>query len=193
MTSRTVALYGRAAVFLVAFCLAAPGIIHAGDGPDDGAAARIDNFARVNAAYYRGGEPDPQDYAGLAALGIKTVIDLRSDDGNPHAKRLAEESGLQYVAIPMTTRVPPTALEVDTFLRTVTDAGRQPVYVHCVGGRHRTGVMTAVYRMTQDKWDADQAFTEMKRYKYGPDFLHPEFKRFVYAWTPVSIGGSVTP
>ncbi len=42
--------------------------------------------------------------------------------------------------------------------------------------------MTAVYRMTQDGWSADQAFKEMKQYKYGADFLHPEFKKFVYAY-----------
>ena len=24
----------------------------------------------------------------------------------------------------------------------------------------------------------------MKHYKFGPDFLHPEFKRFVYAYSP---------
>ncbi len=56
----------------------------------------------------------------------------------------------------------------------------QPVYVHCVGGRHRTGVMTAVYRMTKRRLSGEQAFREMKQFKYGPDFLHPEFKRFVY-------------
>jgi protein tyrosine/serine phosphatase len=56
------------------------------------------------------------------------------------------------------------------------------VYVHCVGGRHRTGVMTAVYRMIQDRWTADQAFQEMERYKFGADFLHPEFKKFVYGF-----------
>ena len=54
------------------------------------------------------------------------------------------------------------------------------MYVHCVGGKHRTGVMTAVYRMAQEGWTSDQAFKEMKRYKYGADFLHPEFKKFVY-------------
>ena len=42
--------------------------------------------------------------------------------------------------------------------------------------------MTAVYRMTRDGWGADQAFKEMKQYKFGSDFLHPEFKRFVYAF-----------
>jgi hypothetical protein len=42
--------------------------------------------------------------------------------------------------------------------------------------------MTAVYRMTQDGWTADQAFKEMKEYDFGPAFLHPEFKRFVYEY-----------
>jgi hypothetical protein len=40
--------------------------------------------------------------------------------------------------------------------------------------------MTAVYRMTQEGWTAAQAFAEMKQYKFGADFLHPEFKQFVY-------------
>ena len=40
--------------------------------------------------------------------------------------------------------------EIAAFLNIVNDPASQPVYVHCVGGRHRTGVMTAVYRMTHD-------------------------------------------
>ena len=66
------------------------------------------------------------------------------------------------------------------FLKVVNDPKNQPVYVHCVGGRHRTGVMTAIYRMTIDKWTSDQAFNEMKQYKFGSAFLHPEFKAFVF-------------
>src|SRR5436190_4622643 len=37
---------------------------------------RIDNFGRINDNYYRGAQPDDQDYADLAAFGVKTVIDL---------------------------------------------------------------------------------------------------------------------
>ena len=34
--------------------------------------------------------------------------------------------------------------------------------------------------MMKDGISGAEAFTEMKRFKYGPDFLHSEFKRFVY-------------
>jgi protein tyrosine/serine phosphatase len=84
----------------------------------------------------------------------------------------------------MTTHEPPSSTTIDQFLKIVNDPANQPVYVHCVGGRHRTGVMTAVYRMTQEGWSADQAFQEMKRFKFGADFLHPEFKTFVYGYHP---------
>ena len=89
---------------------------------------------------------------------------------------------MRYVQIPMSTRKAPTAQQLETFLSVVNDPASQPVYVHCVGGRHRTGVMTAVYRMIKDGISGAEAFTEMKRFKYGPDFLHPEFKKFVYGY-----------
>ena len=48
----------------------------------DLSAIRIDNFGRVNANYYRGAQPTGGDYGDLAALGIRTVIDLTSDDND---------------------------------------------------------------------------------------------------------------
>jgi hypothetical protein len=43
---------------------------------------RIDNFGRVNDQYYRGAHPKGHDYADLAALGIKTLIDLTDGDAD---------------------------------------------------------------------------------------------------------------
>jgi tyrosine-protein phosphatase SIW14 len=143
---------------------------------------RIDNFGRINSNYYRGAQPKGRDYADLVSLGVKMLINLTSDDADMTEKAMADRAGLKYVQIPMTTHEPPTAEQLAEFLTIVNDPANQPVYVHCVGGRHRTGVMTAGYRMTQDGWNADQAFAEMKQYKFGADFLHSEFKEFVYGY-----------
>ena len=146
---------------------------------------RIYNFAKVNDDYYRGGQPMGEDYADLAAIGVKTVINLtNSNDGQAEEKAKVEQYGMRYLHIPMSTRKPPTAEEIATFLAAVDDEG--DVYVHCVGGRHRTGVMTGVYRMTRDGLTGEQAFKEMKKHKYGPDFLHPEFKKFIHNYKPVT-------
>ena len=142
---------------------------------------RIGNFGQINANYFRGEQPDGRDYADLAAIGIKTVIDLQAD-GDSNEQRLVETNGMKFYRFPMTTHVPPTPQQITKFLEIVNDPAQQPVYVHCKGGKHRTGVMTAVYRMEQNGWTADRAFSEMKRYKFGADFLHSEFKHFVYGY-----------
>src|SRR5690348_950350 len=108
---------------------------------------RIDNFGRINDNYYRGAQPKGHDFADLAALGVKTVIDL-TKDGRDDEQDMVERFGMKFYRIPMTTSDRPSDAAVSRFLKLVTDPARQPVYVHCQGGRHRTGVMTAVYRMT---------------------------------------------
>jgi tyrosine-protein phosphatase SIW14 len=142
---------------------------------------RIDNFGRINANYYRGAQPQGRDYADLAAVGVKTVIDLTAE-GDASEPGLVKNAGMAFHRIPMTTHETPSEEKLAQFLELVNDPANQPVYVHCQGGRHRTGVMTAVYRMTADAWTPDRAFSEMKDYKFGADFLHPEFKHFVYAY-----------
>ena len=177
------------AAFVITAAIAAPAFADEPKGSSSNAAAaetavRIDNFGRINEHYYRGALPDAQDLADLARLGVKTTIDLTNGDGDSREQQLAEAAGIKFVKIAMNTRVVPTLEQIQTFLSIVNDPANQPVYVHCVGGKHRTGVMTAIYRMVQDSWTPAQAFKEMKTYEFGADFLHPEFKKFVHAFTP---------
>ena len=142
-------------------------------------AVGIDNFGQINAHYFRGAQPKGQDFAALARLGVKMVIDL-AREGDVNERANAEREGMKFIRIPMTTEDRPAQDVIEKFLALVNDPANQPVYVHCMGGRHRTGAMTAVYRMTQDGWNAERAFAEMKQYKFGADFLHPALKSFVF-------------
>ena len=185
------------AVLVLALSLGPAAAYDAAAAPHSSTAAvasiHIDNFGRIDSTYYRGAQPVGHDYADLAALGMKTVVNLTSDDASADEKTLTEGAGMTYFQIPMTTRVPPTTAQLTEFLGIVNDPARQPVYVHCVGGRHRTGVMTAAYRITHDGWSAEQAFKEMKDYKFGADFLHPEFKQFVYGYRPDTLRAAAAP
>lgn len=143
----------------------------------------IENFAKVDEHYYRGSQPDQEQFAELKRLGIKTVIDLRGD------YKKAEESwvrdlGMNFFRIPLKTRVAATAEQTTYFLDLVNDPANWPVYVHCKGGRHRTGAMTGIYRITHDGWTADQVWEEMKKYDFesglfgGPSAQ----KRYVFSF-----------
>jgi len=175
-----------------------PGVLTAAGPRSARDAITIENFGEVSPMYFRGAQPEGADYVALAAFGVKTVIDLQRD-GDASEKQRVENAGMTFHRIPMTTHTPPTAQQLAEFLALVNDPANQPVYVHCAGGRHRTGVMTAVYRMTEEGWTSDRAFKEMKQYKFGADFLHSEFKKFVYAYgaepaheTPAGVIATVT-
>jgi protein tyrosine/serine phosphatase len=177
-------LHRRAVLSALALALTIPAIAQAGHaGILD--SIRIDNFGRVSDTLYRGAQPSGRDYADLAALGVKTVVDLQ-EYGENDERAMVEASGMQYVNIKMTTRIVPTDKQIEQFLSIVNDPAKQPVYVHCAGGRHRTGVMTAIYRMAEEGWNSERAFKEMKQYRFGADYLHPEFKKFVYAYHPLT-------
>ena len=154
------------------------------------AALGIENFGRVNDNYFRGGQPAAEQYGELKRVGIKTVIDLRKDKKSG-APEWARAAGLAYINLPLVASKPATEAETAEFLRLVNDPSNWPVYVHCKGGRHRTGALTAVYRITQDGWTADQAFDEMLKYDFdsgsgiGGIFGgggRARQKRFVYAF-----------
>lgn len=165
-----------AAALLIAFLVSTPAV--AGP-PDRLAAITIENFGQVSETYYRGSQPMGDDYADLKALGVKTIIDLTDEDDKGGAARRA---GLQFVQIPMSSTTAPSAAQVDQFLSIVNDPAQQPVYVHCKGGRHRTGTLTAVYRMANEGWTPDRAYEEMLKYDFDYGFGHGGQKKFVFAF-----------
>jgi protein tyrosine/serine phosphatase len=142
-------------------------------------AVSIDNFGQVNDHIYRGEQPKGDDYRELAALGIKTIVDLRSDSKRD-AKLLAERASLNYINLPLAAKHYPQAEAASRFLEIVNDQTNWPVYVHCAGGRHRTGVMIAVYRMAVDGWDVDRTYQEMKDYDFYTSGGHGCYKDYVY-------------
>ena len=148
---------------------------------DKSSKIQVKNFGCVNENLYRGAQPKEQDYADLAAMGIKTVVDLQRDATTPEQQQV-EAQGMKFFRIPMSDKTTPTSEQAELFLKIVNDPANQPVFVHCAGGRHRTGAMTAIYRITRDGWSADQAFLEMKHYDFEYGMGHGALKRYVYAF-----------
>lgn len=143
----------------------------------------IKNFGKVNNNYYRGSQPNAEEFAQLKRLGVKTVIDLRKDSKR-EAADWVRTSGMQYFNIPLEASRAASEEQTAYFLSLVNNPANQPVYVHCKGGRHRTGALTAIYRITRDGWTADQAFEEMEQYDFNNGFFGGPGaqKKFVYSF-----------
>ena len=138
----------------------------------------IKNFGQMDDRFYRGGQPKENDYKQLAAIGITTVIDLQ-DDPTSYEKANVEALGMKYVNIPMSDKDYPDSSKIDQFLKLVDDPTTGKFYVHCAGGRHRTGVMGAVYRFNHYNWNYEQVYAEMKKYDFYTRWGHGDMKKFV--------------
>jgi protein tyrosine/serine phosphatase len=128
----------------------------------------IKNFGKVNENYYRGAQPNRAQLGVLKLLGVKTIVNLRRD-ADLHECQWAKELGLKYFNLPLKSHQHATEEQTKLFLRLVDDPTNFPVFVHCRGGQHRTGAMTAVYRITHDGWSAEQAFEEMQKYDFDDE------------------------
>ena len=73
----------------------------------------------------------------------------------------------------------PETAKIEQFLKLVDDPSTGKFYVHCAGGRHRTGVMAAVYRFNHYNWNYDQVYAEMKKYDFYTRWGHGDMKKFV--------------
>ena len=128
----------------------------------------LPNFHEVNARLFRGGQPRPGGLKKLAARGVKTVINLRGDDGLAlDEEREAESLGMKYVNLPLSLGGRPSREQIARALALIDAPENQPVFVHCRKGADRTGVVVAAYRIAHDHWTAEEAQREADKYGMG--------------------------
>jgi len=139
---------------------------------------KIKNFGQMDDRFYRGGRPEDKDYQALAQLGVKTIIDL-TDNSREYEQPAVEAAGLRYINIPMVDKSYPSIEQVNEFMKVVDDPSTGKFFVHCAGGRHRTGVVGAVYRFNHDHWSLEQALAEMDQYEFNSGYGHGKQKDFV--------------
>jgi protein tyrosine phosphatase (PTP) superfamily phosphohydrolase (DUF442 family) len=114
---------------------------------------------QYNDKLYRGGDIlTHQGMDALKALGVKTIVAV-----TPRAeeREWAKEYGMKYVEIPFGWYDMKKA-DLDKFLATV-DEGPTPIYVHCLGGDLRAGILAAHYRIYRESWGVEKALDEYYR------------------------------
>ena len=128
----------------------------------------LPNFAEVHANFYRGGQPTETGVKKLAAMGVKTIIDLRGEDGLAEQEKIwAKNAGVKFVAVNLNNWLKPKTEDIENVVKQIDAAANAPVFVHCRRGADRTGTVVAIYRISRDNYTAKQAIAEEKTFKFG--------------------------
>ena len=137
--------------------------------------ADIVRFMQIDTGLYRGGQPTTEaDYDRLQALGIRTIVNLRTGSSVAKERAIAEKRGIHFVHAPMssvnTVILAPRRKSVDLAYKTITDQTQWPVFLHCAAGKDRTGMMSAIYRVLEQNWHTERAHDEMMQMGFNPIF-----------------------
>lgn len=134
----------------------------------------LSNVGRVAPGVLRGAQPDKAGYATLKAMGVRTVLDMRTSENE---KAQVEAAGMRAVAIPIEMTRDGLKDRVDRVVALMADPANLPVYVHCRHGQDRTGIVVAAYRMKQQGWSLADAETEMQAFGFNDVWVN--FKKFI--------------
>jgi protein tyrosine phosphatase (PTP) superfamily phosphohydrolase (DUF442 family) len=135
----------------------------------------VPNLHKVGETLYRSAQPTAKGMRNLAAMGIRTVVNLRAYHSD--ADEIGETE-LGSVEIPMKPWDPEED-DIVRFLRIVADPARTPVLVHCQHGADRTGTACAIYRMAVCGWSKRDAIDEMTRGGFGYHAVWANLLRFI--------------
>lgn len=135
----------------------------------------LPNLHQVTPTLYRGAQPTAVGMRQLKAMGIKTVLNLRSFNSDRDKLR---DTGLAYEHIYMKTWHPERT-DIIRFLQITTDKDSTPVFVHCQHGADRTGLMCAVYRVAVCGWTKEEAIREMTQGGFGHHTIWTNLVKFI--------------
>ncbi len=135
----------------------------------------VPNLHRLTEQLYRSEQPSALGFKNLEKLGIRTVINLRyfNDDADE-----AEGTSLQLKRVKILTwrAGDDHVIEVMRMLRQKENG---PFLIHCQHGADRTGLMSAMYRMLEQNWTAQEALDELVDGGYGFHSMWKNIKRYV--------------
>lgn len=139
----------------------------------------------VPGRFYRSGQMTADGFREVfEKYGIRTVINLQHENPDPlipdhwmgkpteRESEICNKHGVTYVLLTPDIMSEYNTVEtkppvVDEYLKILDDEKNYPILIHCKAGLHRTGRLTAIYRMEYEGWSIGAALRELRDNGYG--------------------------
>lgn len=118
---------------------------------------------------YRSNNPNPARFKELEPLGLKTIVDLRNDSNRSPSQLVAwecGERGITYLNRPFSQREAPSRQQLVALIEEM-PKWEKPLLIHCKSGADRTGLIAAIWQLTQENKPLHEA-----REQLSASYLH---------------------
>lgn len=116
-------------------------------------------ISKVCEGIYRG--PRLDDLSELRRLKIRTILNLENNEGAiVKESALCRTLGIEVVNIRMSDISRPKPEDLIKAVKVMEDPLHKPVYVHCLHGQDRTGLVVAAYKIMHEGWSVARAYRE---------------------------------
>ncbi len=126
------------------------------------------NRHRVSKEAWRSAQPSPHHIAWAARHGVRTVVNLRTDQSYGTRwleERACREHGLKLVDVVVWSRSVPPRQDL-LAIRHVLETVEYPILIHCKSGADRAGLMSALVRIVRCGASVEEARGALSL-KYG--------------------------
>ncbi len=141
--------------------------------------AEIVRFLQVSDRLFRGSQPKTEeDYKLLKKNKVETIINLRWDKSVAESQAQAEALGFRFINVPLRADTRPADKDIEKILAQINKESNGRVYLHCAHGKDRTGLIGALYRVTEQNWSVEDAKAEWIKMGFAHKILHDLRKYF---------------
>lgn len=135
------------------------------------------NFHIVEPGIWRSSQPNKESLLRMKQHGLKTIINLRGDEETDiWESGLADSLGINYFSKPIDARKKQNLDYLKEILSIVEDTTNQPVLIHCLGGKDRTGLIVGMYKLKYTNLTFSQIKKEIIMYGHDQKDLPEIFK-----------------
>src|SRR5262245_15990365 len=125
-----------------------------------------DNFGQVMGRIYRSARPTEDVYKKLLKNEVGLILCLEDGDqeDQEEKQREARARGFRWHQIPMRDDATPRDEDVAAAVGTIARFAKTGIAVHCKGGRHRTGLIIATFRVREQGKSKEDAWKEAEKF-----------------------------
>jgi protein tyrosine/serine phosphatase len=121
----------------------------------------LGNFARIAPGLFRGAQPTRAGFNLLQQAGVKTIVNLRTSRKD---LALVKTFAFEYYHVRCRAWWPSTARIAE--ILSILKEAPPPIFIHCLHGSDRTGLVVAAYRIVEQGWTREAALDELRGFGF---------------------------